>query len=101
MRKWIIIGVAGIAMAAVLEFLLTRPKKGTVEWHKREYLSAAQTLRDGTWSARLKDLYYKAIRKPLQQRGCWATQRNGLRTDCAPAKRLLSKLVTSASTDSL
>src|SRR5687767_4894510 len=49
--------------AAGLVFFVTRPEQGTVEWHKREYLSAVDTLRHGTWEARLKRVYYKTTGK--------------------------------------
>jgi hypothetical protein len=39
-RKWIVIGLAVLAVIGAGGYMLSLPRKGTVEWHKREYLAA-------------------------------------------------------------
>src|SRR5688500_6271167 len=39
-RKRIVIGLLGIVVIGAVAFFVSQPKKGTVEWHKREYLKA-------------------------------------------------------------
>ncbi len=40
MRKGILIGLIAVMAIGVLAFLVSQPKRGTVEWHKREYKAA-------------------------------------------------------------
>jgi hypothetical protein len=42
MRKRIVIRILGIITVGVLVFVLSQPKKGSVEWHKRKHLAASQ-----------------------------------------------------------
>jgi len=43
-RKRVVIGVLAIIGAGVLLFALSQPKRGSVEWHKREYVDARMRL---------------------------------------------------------
>jgi hypothetical protein len=49
----VVIGIAGAV------YVGTRPKKGTVEWHKDEYLHVLRKMRNQTFEARLKGLCTK------------------------------------------
>src|SRR6185503_5712613 len=55
MRKRVVIGVLAIIGAGVLLFALSQPKRGSVEWHKREYEAATQ----GSLKFRLKNLWWQ------------------------------------------
>ena len=44
MRKRIIIGLLAIVVIGVVAFFISQPKKGSVEWHKREYENHMQRL---------------------------------------------------------
>ena len=37
MRKRIVIGLLAVVVIGVVAFFVSQPKKGSVEWHKREY----------------------------------------------------------------
>ncbi len=55
MRKRIVIGLLAVVVIGVVAFVLTRPKRGTVEWHKREYVAAkSQLYSEGALIRRLK-----------------------------------------------
>lgn len=41
MRKWVVAGLVALAVGAGA-YLLSQPKKGTVEWHKKEYFSTLE-----------------------------------------------------------
>src|SRR5688572_20767912 len=45
-------GVVGIAVAAVLAIVITHPKEGTIEWHKRGYQYVRDRAYGQTWSDR-------------------------------------------------
>ena len=44
MRKRIIIGLLAVVVIGVVVFLISGPKRGTLEWHKREYLAELDRL---------------------------------------------------------
>ena len=41
MRKRIVIGLLIVSVIGIAAFFFSQPKKGTVEWHKSEYLAAS------------------------------------------------------------
>jgi len=47
MRKRILIGFLVLAVAGTCGYVLSQPKKGSVEWHKKQYKRAAGT--PGKW----------------------------------------------------
>jgi len=54
-RKRIIIGLVAVLVIGVAAFFVSQPERGTVEWHKREYLATLNKLFgrrwvDGVWS---------------------------------------------------
>jgi hypothetical protein len=57
MRKRLIIGVIAVSVIGVAAYILSQPKEGTLEWHKREYenhmrrLDGKRTLLDRIRSA--------------------------------------------------
>src|SRR5688572_20585371 len=50
MRKWVVVGVALVAVA-VGAYLLSQPRNGSLEYHKRKYLAAS---RAGKWQGWIK-----------------------------------------------
>jgi hypothetical protein len=57
-RKRIFIAVLVVAVVGVVAFVFSGPKKGSVEWHKREYLKA----RDGRGFANRTQQLWSKIR---------------------------------------
>ena len=43
MRKWVLIGVIAIVAFSGIVFVIVRPKKGSVEYHKKAFLEAHYT----------------------------------------------------------
>jgi hypothetical protein len=58
-RKRVAITLLAIVVAGGLVFVCTRPKEGTVEWHKREYARTSNLLQGGTGLAPIKNLAYE------------------------------------------
>ena len=58
MRKRIVIGLIVVAGVAVTLTVFSVPKKGTVEYHKREYLEA---LYARTWRERIHDRWDRVV----------------------------------------
>ena len=54
MRKRVIIGVLAIIGAGFLLFVLSQPKKGSSEWHQREFRAAYDRLTGRTWLDRVR-----------------------------------------------
>src|SRR5215207_9499521 len=52
MRKRIIIGLLAVVVIGVVVFFLSQPKKGSVEWHKREYLASRESRKFEDWIGR-------------------------------------------------
>jgi hypothetical protein len=48
-RKRIIIGLLAVVVIGVVGFFVSQPKKGSVEWHKREYFEVRDQLLGRTW----------------------------------------------------
>ncbi len=57
MRSRIVIGVIAALVIGVGVYVLSEPKEGTVEWHKREYLRASKTLHRRTLAGRIRAFY--------------------------------------------
>ena len=53
MRKRIVIAAVAIVVVGVLAYVVSRPKRGSVEWHKREVIQAAK----GDWRDRAHNLW--------------------------------------------
>ena len=68
MRKRIIIGLLAVVVIGVVAFYLSQPKKGSVEWHKREYLGARKRLFNDTWADRMRSFYYRIAKTPHSRR---------------------------------
>jgi hypothetical protein len=59
-RRWTVIGIiVAVAIAAVMvgAHLRSQPKKGSLEWHKREYQSVRTRLNENRLLDRLRQLY--------------------------------------------
>jgi hypothetical protein len=44
MRKWVVVGLAVLAIVGVSRYLVSQPRKGTVDYHKKEYLYRVRVL---------------------------------------------------------
>lgn len=64
MRKRIVIGLLALVVIAGLAFFVSQPKKGSVEWHKREYLAAWDRIEEKTWSDRVRRVYQRVMNVP-------------------------------------
>ena len=51
-RKRLVIGAMAVVVIGVIAFVLSQPKDGTVEWHKREYASVVRKLERKTLADR-------------------------------------------------
>lgn len=67
MRKRIIIGLLAIVVIGVGVFVLTRPKPGTVEWHKRQYLATLDRLLGRTTANHLRSHIVRIAKIPLPE----------------------------------
>ena len=56
-----------MVVIGVMAFFLSQPRKGSAEWHKREYLAARKRLFDDTWADRMRTVYY-GITKTLHSK---------------------------------
>jgi hypothetical protein len=63
MHKRVFIGVVAAVVVGAVAFVLSQPKKGSVEWHKSEYLAAANRLAENRFYDRLKRTFYRAAGK--------------------------------------
>jgi len=59
-RKRIVTGLLILAVLGVVAVVLTRPKEGSIAWHKREYLSAYE----GSWEQRAEKGLNRLFGKP-------------------------------------
>jgi len=64
MRKRLVMGAVAAVVIGVTVYFLSQPKKGTVEWHKKEYLKAADRLAVNTWKYKLKRVYRRIAKRP-------------------------------------
>jgi hypothetical protein len=56
MGKRIVIGLLAVVVIGVLVFFVSQPKRGSVEWHKREYRKSWGAL-GGDWRDRVRSAY--------------------------------------------
>lgn len=63
MRKRIAIGLVAAVAIGVLTMILLRPKQGSVEWHQREYLSAANCLAENRFIDRVQRSFLGSTKK--------------------------------------
>ena len=75
MRKRIVIGVLAPIGVGVLVFVVSQPKKGTVEWHKKEY----SALIDQIYGRRFVD----RAREFIERNTGWCKRRNWQRQELA------------------
>jgi hypothetical protein len=61
-RKRIVIGVLAIITVGALVYVVFQPRKGSIEWHKREYLAARSF--NETWVDRLRRAYHDITNTP-------------------------------------
>lgn len=67
MRKRIVIGLLAIVVIGVSAFFALQPRRGSVEWHKREYRAARNEMFEVCWYKPVRDWYYGITKK--RQRG--------------------------------
>lgn len=73
MRKRIAIGLLAVVVIGVVGFLISQPKEGSVEWHKREYFAAMDRATGNTWRDRVERVYHN-IRKSAPPAEPWGLQ---------------------------
>ena len=66
MRKRLVMGAVAAVVIGVTVYFLSQPKKGTVEWHKKEYLKAADRLAVNTWKHKLKRVAFRVTGRLLR-----------------------------------
>jgi len=59
-RKRILIGLLAVLVIGVVAFFVLQPRKGSVEWHKKEYLAAKNRLEGHTWFSPIYERYCKS-----------------------------------------
>jgi hypothetical protein len=65
-EKRLRIGAIAALVIGVAVYFLSQPKKGTVEWHKKEYLKAADRLAVNTWKHKLKRVAFRVTGRLLR-----------------------------------
>lgn len=78
MRKRIIIGLLAIVVIGVVAFVVSQPKKGSVEWHKKEYLAAWKELHGETWGEQIKEIAYDITGHRFRPRKLTSAERGRL-----------------------
>src|SRR5688572_12528176 len=68
MRKRLIIGAIAVVVIGVATYVLSRPKEGTVEWYKREYVRAMGEAYGTKWYTPIENLYFRLLNKPRRSR---------------------------------
>ena len=65
MRTWIVIGAGAMVAVGMLAFVVSQPKRGSVEWHKREYhaIRVDGAERDPDLSERVRQVYGRVVRR--------------------------------------
>jgi hypothetical protein len=70
MRKRLVIGATAVVVIGVGAYVLTQPKKGTVEWHSTRYVAL---LTEDSWTERLSEMWARlrgrrvALRRPPER----------------------------------
>jgi hypothetical protein len=67
-RRWVFAGVVVTVVIGVAAYMLSQPRRGTVEYHKKKYLEAHETGPVGEWiilhaPVAVHDLYWKPREK--------------------------------------
>ena len=64
-RTWIVIGAGAMVAVGMLAFVVSQPKRGSVEWHKREYhaIRVDGAERDPDLSERVRQVYGRVVRR--------------------------------------
>jgi len=57
-RKRIVIGLLSLSVIGAAVFFFSQPRKGTVEWHKKQYVDARMRL----WDKTLRDRMVRMVR---------------------------------------
>jgi hypothetical protein len=78
MRKRVIIGLLAVVVIGAGAFFLSQPKKGSVEWHKREYLAVRKRLFNDTWPDRMRSFYHRITKTPPSRRQISAAESDEL-----------------------
>jgi hypothetical protein len=63
-RKRVAIAVLLIAVIAIVTFVLTRPKEGSVEYHLRQYMTVQRQISQGTLTERSRNVVNRIFRRP-------------------------------------
>jgi hypothetical protein len=66
MRKWIVIGALAVIGAGILAYVMSGPKRGSVEYHLEEYNRTLRELRGYTWRDRCAEAWSELTGKPYQ-----------------------------------
>src|SRR4051812_39863184 len=66
-KRWIVIGLVAAVVIAVGVIILWQPKRGSLEWNKREYLSAAKCLAENRFMDRLCRFFGPARKLPAHK----------------------------------
>ncbi len=61
-----VIGAVAIVAVGVLALVVSEPKKGSVEWHKKEYLAAWKRINGITWHDGMDRYWAKITGTPLK-----------------------------------
>jgi type II secretory pathway component GspD/PulD (secretin) len=64
-KKHFVIGVTAALVIGVAAYVLSQPRKGTVEWHMAKYLAAAKAETPG-WRLRSKIAFYRITGRDLR-----------------------------------
>ena len=59
MRKRLLVGAIAVAVFSVAVSFAFRPRKGSVQWHKKEYLKAADRLSENTLKHKLQRIAFR------------------------------------------
>ena len=92
MRKRVVIGVLAIIGIGVLVFVLSQPKPGTVEYHKREYRAAREEMFGRKWYSSIARVVRKVISIPQRQRSLSLSEAQALQQRQTAARDALIKL---------
>jgi len=76
MRKRIVTGLLAIVVIGTVAFWVSQARKGSVEWHKREYLEAADSSREELAVDGPQKLAQRHHRAPTRSEQCGAGEEN-------------------------
>jgi hypothetical protein len=64
-RKRVVIAALAVLVIGVGAFVLSQPKKGSLEWHKQEYQDARMRLNRYTFADRARRVWARIMGKPV------------------------------------